>query len=99
MRLRRLSTRNSGFEVELAALTYFEGAQDAAVEDAVKRIIADVRGRGDAAVLEYSRRFDRIEALALAELEVPRDRMQEALAGLPAPSTSLPAPSRAGVRV
>ena len=81
--MRRLSTRNPGFDAELSALTRYEAAQDAAVEEAVKRIIADVQARGDAAVLEYSRRFDRIEAGALAELEVSRDRMQQALAGLP----------------
>ena len=81
--MRRLSTRDPGFDAELSALTRYEAAQDAAVEEAVKRIIADVQARGDAAILEYSRRFDRVEAGTLAELEVPRDRMQQALAALP----------------
>ena len=71
MRLRRLSTRDAGFDAELAALTRFDAAQDPGVEAAVRAILADVRARGDAAVLEYTRRFDRIEASSLKELERP----------------------------
>jgi histidinol dehydrogenase len=84
VKLRRLSTREPGFDALLAALTRYEAAQDAAVESAVRAIVADVRRRGDAAVLEYTRRFDRIEARSLAELEVPRDALEAARAALPA---------------
>ena len=52
MKLRRLSTRSSGFDAELAALTRHDAAQDPAVESAVRAILADVRVRGDEAVLE-----------------------------------------------
>ena len=56
--LRRLSTRARGFDAKLAALTRYDAAQDPAVQKAVRRILADVRKRGDAAVRAYTRRFD-----------------------------------------
>jgi histidinol dehydrogenase len=68
MKLRRLSTRDAGFDATLAALTRYEAAQDDAVEATARAIIADVRKRGDAAVLEYTRKFDGIEAKSIAEL-------------------------------
>lgn len=58
MKLRRLSTRAPGFERKLAALTRYDAAQDPAVQKAVRRILADVRKRGDAAVREYTKKFD-----------------------------------------
>jgi histidinol dehydrogenase len=58
MKLRRLSTRDAGFAAELEALLRYEAAQDASVHDTVRRIVADVRARGDAAVLEYTKKFD-----------------------------------------
>lgn len=58
MKLRRLSTRDAGFAAELQALLRYEAAQDASVHDTVRRIVADVRARGDAAVLEYTKKFD-----------------------------------------
>ncbi len=82
MKLRRLSTRAAQFDAELAALTRYEAAQDPAVQRAVAEIIAAVRSRGDAAVLEYSRRFDGVAVQSIAELEVPRSRAEQALAGL-----------------
>ena len=84
MKLRRLSTASAGFDAELERLTRYEAAQDAAVEATVRAIIADVRKRGDAAVLEYTRKFDRIQARTMAELEVPRAKLEAALAALPA---------------
>lgn len=58
MKLRRLSTRAPGFERQLAALTRYDAAQDPAVQNTVRRILADVRKRGDAAVREYTKKFD-----------------------------------------
>ena len=58
MRLRRLSTRDAGFEKKLAALTRYDAAQDPKVQKAVRAILADVRKRGDAAVSEYTKKFD-----------------------------------------
>ena len=84
MKLRRLSTAGAGFDAELDALTRYEIAQGDAVEAAVRAIIADVRRRGDAAVLEYTRKFDRILARTMAEVEMPRAKLEAALAALPA---------------
>jgi len=58
MKLRRLSTRAAGFERQLAALTRYDAAQDAAVQASVRKILADVRKRGDAAVRAYTKKFD-----------------------------------------
>ena len=78
MNLRRLSTRSPGFDAALDALTRYEAAQDDQVESAARTIIADVRARGDDAVLEYSKRFDRIRATAVADLEVGRPALKAA---------------------
>jgi histidinol dehydrogenase len=59
--LRRLSTRDTGFARKLEALTRYAAAQDPAVQKAVRRILADVRARGDAAVRDYTRKFDGVE--------------------------------------
>jgi histidinol dehydrogenase len=58
MKLRRLSTRDRGFEARLKALTRYDAAQDPAVQKAVRTILADVRRRGDAAVRAYTKKFD-----------------------------------------
>ena len=87
MKLRRLSTRKPGFAAALAALTRYEAAQDAKVERVVSAIIADVRARGDAAVLQYSRRFDRVKVNAVARLEVRKKALQAALHSLPRPQS------------
>ncbi len=70
MKLRRLSTQDAGFDAALEALTRYEAAQDDAVEGVARAIIADVRQRGDAAVLEYTRKFDKVEAKSIADLTV-----------------------------
>jgi histidinol dehydrogenase len=85
MKLRRLSTRQSGFDAKLAALTRYEAAQDAKVSGVVRAIIAAVRKRGDAAVLAYSRRFDRVRAASVAQLEVGKKELGKALQSLPGP--------------
>ncbi|HEU4922839.1 MAG TPA: histidinol dehydrogenase [Burkholderiales bacterium] len=58
MKLRRLSTRARGFDTKLAALTRYDAAQDPSVQKAVRKILADVRKRGDAAVRAYTKKFD-----------------------------------------
>jgi histidinol dehydrogenase len=70
MKLRRLSTRDAAFEREFGKLQRRDAAENRALQEAVRAILADVRARGDAAVLEYMRKFDGIKAGSLAELEV-----------------------------
>jgi histidinol dehydrogenase len=79
MKLRRLRARDAGFDAALDALTRYEAAQDDAVEAAARAIIAEVRARGDAALLEYTARFDRLEAPSMAALELGRDALEAAL--------------------
>ena len=88
MKLRRLSTRSAGFGAQLAALTRYEAAQNAGVQRVVRSIIADVRRRGDAAVLAYTRRFDRVTAASVAKLEVGKKDLQAALRSIPKPQAA-----------
>jgi len=81
---RRLSTRDDGFEAAFAKLLAFEAAQDEGVEHATAAILEAVRLRGDAALLEFTHRFDRWSPASAADLEVPPGRAREALASLPA---------------
>jgi histidinol dehydrogenase len=81
--LRRLDTAAPGFDGELAALIAFESNQDPAIDATVAQIIADVRARGDEALLDYTRRFDRLAAASVAALEITAAQMHEAYASLP----------------
>jgi len=81
--MRRLDAADPGFERELAALAAFETAQDPEVDATVARIVADVRARGDAALLEYTHRFDGVTATSVAALEITAAEMSDAFAALP----------------
>jgi histidinol dehydrogenase len=81
---RRLTTRDAGFEAALEKLLAFEAAQDEKVEEATARILDDVRGRGDAALLEYTERFDRWKPADARAFVVPPAEARAALASLPA---------------
>tara|TARA_R110000772_G_scaffold30535_2_gene75821 strand:+ start:35862 stop:37157 length:1296 start_codon:yes stop_codon:yes gene_type:complete len=83
--MQRLDTRSADFDQRLEALTAWEEGLDASVEAAVAEIIAAVRQRGDAALLEYTARFDGRSLSSAAQLEVSPPRLQEALAAIPAP--------------
>ncbi len=82
--MRRLSSVDAGFDAALAQLLAFESAQDPQIDAAVAAILADVKARGDAAVLEYTQRFDRLSATTLGELEIPKTELDAALKSLPA---------------
>jgi len=84
MKLRRLSTRSTTFDADLVALTRYEASQDEAVESAARAIIGAVRARGDEAVLEYARRYDRVQASTVKELEIGKPAMKAAFDALPA---------------
>jgi histidinol dehydrogenase len=80
----RLSTREPGFEAKLGKLLAFDSKQDERIESTVEAILRDVRSRGDQAVLEYTNRFDQLEAVSLAALEISRNDLDRALADLTA---------------
>ena len=79
IQVKRLSTAAAGFETEFRQLIAYDPQGDDKVEAAVRAILADVRVRGDAAVLDYTCRFDGIETKSLRELEIPPTRLKSAL--------------------
>jgi histidinol dehydrogenase len=79
MTIARLDTRDPDFDARLDRLTRWEESEGQAVTDAVAAIIADVARRGDAALLDYTARFDGLQAAAVAELEIPQQRLAAAL--------------------
>ena len=83
MDIRRFSTTDSNFDEQLKQLLAFETAQDDSVDEVVAKILKDVKHRGDAAVIEYTNRFDKTSATNLAELEVSQVELQAALTALP----------------
>ena len=82
--IKRLSTVDADFKAQMDALLAFEAAADEGVERTVAGILADVKTRGDAAVVDYTNKFDRLTATAMADLELSKLEMQKALDGLPA---------------
>jgi histidinol dehydrogenase len=82
--LRQLDTQNTGFAAAFARLLDRAQEMDAEVEGRVREILQAVRVRGDAALLEYTARFDRHAPATPADLEIAPARLQQALAGLSA---------------
>ncbi len=80
---RRLSSAAPGFDADLEALIAFEAAQDPDIDEAVARIIAEVRARGDDALLECTKRFDKLDVPSAAALEISADEMRRAYELLP----------------
>ncbi len=80
--VRRLASDQPDFEAEFARLLRFEAAQDEAVESATAQILAQVRARGDAALIEYTERFDGWKPSSASALEVPLGDARAALANL-----------------
>ncbi|HEY9447995.1 MAG TPA: histidinol dehydrogenase, partial [Burkholderiales bacterium] len=81
--VRRYNTRQPDFEARLAELLAFDTAQDPRVDETVAAILADVKARGDAALLEYTQRYDRVSANAVSELAIGTADMQRALDRVP----------------
>ncbi len=86
--IRRLDSAAPQFAAELAALAAFESAQDSGVDVAVAAIISDVRARGDAAVLDWTAKFDRLSAPSVAALEITAAEMRVAFDSLPSAQRS-----------
>ena len=78
----RLSTAQADFGDRLAKLIAFDSTFDEEVERTVAEICDAVRDRGDAAVLEYTERFDQLRAARVADLELPRSALERARSGL-----------------
>ena len=83
IKIRRFSSAETDFDSKLKALLAFETAQDDSIDEVVAGILKDVKKRGDAAVLEYTNRFDKTNAHSIAELEISQSELVGALNGLP----------------
>lgn len=81
--MRRLNRTDSSFDAELEKLLAWEGVSNDQVKQTVREILGEIRSRGDAALLEYTNRFDRLTASSMEELMMPQERLQEALDNLP----------------
>ncbi|MCX7243994.1 MAG: histidinol dehydrogenase [Polaromonas sp.] len=80
----RLSTRDASFEADFKARLHWSAEADAAIEERVAAILADVQQRGDAAVLDYTQRFDGLTAASVQALELTQAELKAAFDGLPA---------------
>lgn len=80
----RLSTASPNFEADFKARLHWSADTDAAIEQRVADILADVKQRGDAAVMEYTERFDGLKAADMAALELTQAELKAAFDGLPA---------------
>jgi len=83
MNIRRFSTKDIDFDKNLKDLLAFETAQDDSIDVVVANILKDVKTRGDAAVLEYTNRFDKTNANKLSDLEISPAELRAALDSLP----------------
>jgi len=80
----RLSTASATFEADFKARLHWSADTDAGIEQRVADILRDVQQRGDAAVLDYTARFDGLQAVAMAELELTQAELKLAFDALPA---------------
>ena len=83
MNIKRLSTKQKNFDAELNKLLAFEEVADEKLEATVALILSDVKRRGDVAMLEYTQRFDRLNASSAAALELPQAELRAAFEELP----------------
>ena len=79
----RLSTVDAQFEHDFAQRLHWSADTDAAIEQRVADILADVQARGDDAVLEYTARFDGLQADSMAALELTKQELKAAFDSLP----------------
>ncbi len=95
VQIRQLDTAAADFEAEFAKLRHWSADADLAIEERVAAILADVKARGDAAVLEYTARFDGLDAANVAALELTRAELKAAFDAItPAQRHALEAAAR-----
>ncbi len=88
LQLRQLSTADADFEAAFQRLLHWSAETDLQIEQRVAAILADVKARGDAAVLECTARFDGLQAASVAALELGRDELRAAFDSIPAAQRS-----------
>ncbi|WP_370869641.1 histidinol dehydrogenase [Nitrosomonas sp.] len=83
IRIKRFNSTDSDFDSSLEKLLAFENAQDDAIDITVAKILADIRSRKDAALIEYTNHFDRLTATSGKDLELTQDNLRHSLEALP----------------
>lgn len=84
MNIKQLNTQDKDFWSELNQMLEWESVSDQQVFDTVNQILSDVRSQGDDALIEYTNRFDRMNAESMVGLEISSERLQQALETIPA---------------
>lgn len=79
MNIQKLNTNDSDFWSALDELLAWDSVSDQSVFDTVNGILMDVKKRGDEAVIDYTNQFDHMDASSMQELEIPSERLQQAL--------------------
>mgnify|MGYP001825945722 CR=1 FL=1 len=82
--IRKLNTADGDFAAQLDALLAWESVSDQGVNQVVNEVIADIRARGDAALIDYTKRFDAWQAQTAADLQVPVEQLEQAWNAIPA---------------
>ena len=81
--IRHLSTVQPDFDAAFQRVLHGSSETDAAIDTSVAEIIADVRARGDAALLELTARFDGVQASSMAALEIGAEELRAAFEAIP----------------
>lgn len=79
MNIQRLNSSDADFWSKLDKRLAWDSSSDKAIFDTVNNILADVKSNGDSAVIEYTNKFDRMSTSSMTELEIPKERLQQAL--------------------
>ena len=82
--IRRFSSAQPDYAQQMDTLLSWEAVSDAQVQKTVSDIVFDIRTRGDAALIEYTNKFDRMNVSSMAQLELSQEQLQKALDELPA---------------
>ncbi len=83
LEIKYIKTTDNDFRAQLEQLLAWESVADAQIGQTVRAILDDVRQRGDAAVIEYTNRFDRLDVTDASELEISSEQLNTALAAIP----------------
>ncbi|MCB1985506.1 MAG: histidinol dehydrogenase [Burkholderiales bacterium] len=83
VQIKRLNSADSSFDQTLQQLLAFENAMDESIDATVAQILAEIKARGNEALIEYTNRFDQVNVHSMTELELTQERLQRALSSLP----------------
>ena len=83
VQIKRLNSADISFDQTLQQLLAFENAMDESIDATVAQILAEIKARGNEALIEYTNRFDQVNVHSMTELELTQERLQRALSSLP----------------